>query len=108
YIYAFDGNGALQGVLDLRQLLGAKPETPVREIMLRDVLCVPPQMDQEQVANIFARYDLLALPVVDAQTQKLLGVITADDVIDVIEQEGTEDVMRTAGSDAEELERRSP
>ena len=108
YVYAVDDAGALQGVLDLRELLRAAPGTPLRDIMRRDVICVPAAMDQEQVANIFARYDLLALPVVDPQTQKLLGVITADDVIDVIEQEGTEDDMRTAGSDAEELERRSP
>jgi magnesium transporter len=108
YIYAVDGNGALQGVLDLRQLLGATPATPIRDLMIRDVLCVTPEMDQEQVANIFARYDLLALPVVDTHGQKLLGVITADDVIDVIQHEGTEDALRAAGSDAAELERRSP
>jgi magnesium transporter len=108
YIYALSGNGALSGVLDLRQLLSASPGTPVKDIMVRSVLCVPPEMDQEQVANIFSRYDLLALPVVEAQTDKLLGVITADDVIDVIRHEGTEDAMRAAGSDAEELERRSP
>ncbi len=76
--------------------------------MTGDVLHVPPNMDQEQVAHLFSRYDLLMLPVVEPSTNTLLGVITADDVIDVIEYEGTEDVLRTAGSDAEELERRSP
>jgi magnesium transporter len=108
YIYALDEQGALCGVLDLRQLLRASPTTRIGDIMTGDVLHVPPDMDQEQVAHLFSRYDLLALPVVEPGTNKLLGVITADDVIDVIEYEGTEDVMRTAGSDAEELERRTP
>jgi magnesium transporter len=108
YIYTLDEQGALSGVLDLRQLLRATPTTLVRDLTIPPVLSVPPDMDQEQVAHLFARYDLLALPVVEPNTRKLLGVITADDVIDVIEQEATEDVLRTAGSDAQELERRSP
>jgi len=108
YIYALDEKGALCGVLDLRQLLRASPTTLIRDFMTGDVLRVPPDMDQEQVAHLFSRYDLLMLPVVEPGTNTLLGVITADDVIDVIEREGTEDAMRTAGSDAEELERRSP
>ncbi len=60
------------------------------------------------MAHLFSRYDLLMLPVTEPGTNKLLGVITADDVMDVIAYEGTEDAMRTAGSDAAELERRSP
>lgn len=108
YLYVTDEHGALSGVLDLRQLLHASPATPIHDIMRLPVLYVPPDMDQEQVAHLFSRYDLLALPVVEPGTSKLLGVITADDVIDVMEHEGTEDVMRTAGSDAAELERRSP
>ncbi len=108
YIYALDEKGGITGVLDLRQLLRASPTTRIRDFMTADVLRVPPDMDQEQVAHLFSRYDLLMLPVVEPGTNTLLGVITADDVIDVIEREGTEDAMRTAGSDAEELERRSP
>lgn len=108
YIYAFDDRHALSGVLDLRQLLRASATTLIRDIMTVHVLCVPADMDQEQVAHLFSRYDLLTLPVVEPATKRLLGVITADDVIDVIEHEGTEDAMRAAGSDAEELERRSP
>lgn len=108
YIYALDEQGTLSGVLDLRQLLRASPTTLVRDILSIPVLYVPPDMDQEQVAHLFARYDLLALPVVEPSTNKLLGVITADDVLDVLEQEATEDVLRTAGTDAQELERRSP
>jgi magnesium transporter len=108
YIYALDEQGGITGVLDLRQLLRASPTTLIRDIMTSPVLHVPPDMDQEQVARLFARYDLLALPVVEPGTNALLGVITADDVIDVIEYEATEDAMRAAGSDAQELERRSP
>jgi len=108
YIYALDEQGALCGVFDLRQLLRASPTTRIGDIMTGDVLHVPPNMDQEHVARLFSRYDLLMLPVVEPGTNTLLGVITADDVIDVIEYEGTEDVLRTAGSDAQELERRSP
>jgi magnesium transporter len=108
YIYALDEQGALSGVLDLRQLLSASPTTLIRDMMTSPVLRVPPDLDQEHVAHLFSRYDLLALPVVEPGTNRLLGVITADDVIDVMEHEGTEDLMRTAGSDAEELERRSP
>jgi magnesium transporter len=108
YIYALDEQGGITGVLDLRQLLRASPTTLIRDIMTGDVLRVPPDVDQEHVARLFSRYDLLMLPVVEPGTNRLLGVITADDVIDVIEYEGTEDVLRTAGSDAQELERRSP
>jgi magnesium transporter len=108
YIYTLDEQGALSGVLDLRQLLAARPTDLVRDLTIPPVLSVPPTMDQEQVAHLFARYDLLALPVVEPDTNTLLGVITADDIIDVLEQEGTEDALRTAGSDAQELERRSP
>ncbi len=108
YIYALDENGALSGVLDLRQLLRASPTTLIRDIKVDQVLHVPPDMDQEQVARLFSRYDLLMLPVVEPGTNRLLGVITADDVMDVMEHEETEDAMRAAGSDAAELERRSP
>jgi magnesium transporter len=108
YLYVTDANDTLSGVLDLRQLLRASPTSLMRDIKNIPVLYVPPEMDREQVAHLFSRYDLLALPVVDPGTNKLLGVITADDVIDVIEREVTEDIMRTAGSDAQELERRSP
>lgn len=108
YLYALDEDGKLSGVLDLRQLLSALPTTPIREIMVTDVLSVPADMDQEEVSNLFSRYDLLMVPVVEPGTKHLLGVITADDVIDVMEQEATEDALRSAGSDAQELERRSP
>lgn len=109
YVYVVDEAERLQGVLDLRRLLIAHPDTPVREITIEDVACVDPYCDQEQVANVFARYDLTALPVVEPEPSgKLVGVVTADDIIDVIQEESAEDVMAMAGSEAQELENRTP
>ena len=97
----------LIGILNLHRLLKAAPAWPVHDLMLPPDLSVPPDMDQEQVAHIFARYDLTVLPVVDAQG-KLLGIITADDILDVMQQENAEDVAHFSGSDAQELEKKSP
>lgn len=108
YIYVVDINGGLMGFLNFHQLLSADSAQRVSNSMVRNYPSVPVDLDQEQVARIFARYDLMALPVVERKTNKLLGVITADDVIDILEAETTEDQMRMAGSDAEELEKRSP
>lgn len=81
----------------------------MQALLDENLLSVPPTWDQEQVANIFARYDLTALPVVsDDGAQRLLGVITADDIIDVLRTEFAEDTARVAGSDAAELEAKSP
>jgi magnesium transporter len=109
YVYTVDKQGALEGMIDLRRLLTAPPEAIVGDLDTEDVVAVFPTIDQEQVANIFARYDLTALPVIEPPPSgKLLGVITADDVIDVIQEESNEDAMRVAGSDAQELEQRTP
>ena len=109
FVYAVDGQGGLTGIVDLRRLLTANATTLIRELMNPDFVSVPPAMDQEQVASIFARYDLTALPVVGPEPERrLLGVITADDIIDVIQQESAEDVAHLSGSDAQELEKKSP
>lgn len=109
YVYAVDARGVLQGMVDLRTLLSASPTTRIQAMMYSDIIAVPPECDQEQVAQIFARYDLTALPVLgDSPEGKLLGVITADDIIDVIQEENTEDIAHMAGSDAQELETKSP
>jgi magnesium transporter len=89
-------------VVNLRQLVVADPSTPLSEIMDSEVMSVPAGTDQEQCAQVMARYDLLALPVVDADNI-LLGVITVDDVMDVLEDEATEDIQRLGG--AEPLDR---
>lgn len=109
YLYVVDDAGALQGMLNLHKLVTSGPETRVRDLMTHSVVCVPADTDQEQVASIFSRYDLTALPVVaPGNSNKLIGVITSDDIIDVIHAEATEDVMHSVGSDAHELEKRAP
>lgn len=108
YVYVVDEQGVLKGMVDLQTLFSDDPTLPAGDVMTGAGLFVTPDLDQEHVALIFARYDLTALPVVEPTSHKLLGIITADDVIDVVEHEATEDVMRIAGSDAEELEKRSP
>lgn len=107
-VYVTDEAGVLIGILDLHRLLKAPPTRPVRDLMHPPDITVPPDMDQEQVAHIFARYDLTVLPVVEAQHGKLLGIITADDILDVMQQENAEDVAHFSGSDAHELEKKSP
>src|SRR5579872_3515594 len=88
YVYAVDADGRLKGSVDLRRLLSAESTALIRDLMQTEVIAVPPDCDQEQVARIFARYDLTALPVVDSEPDgRLIGVITSDDVIDVIQEE---------------------
>ncbi len=107
-IFVVDAQGALVGSVDVRRVLSADPALPVKTQMVPVAASVLPGLDREKAARIFARYDLTALPVVAPQGGRLLGVITADDIIDVLEEENTEDVLRLAGSDAQEMERRPP
>jgi len=90
-----DRNGRLIGVVNLRALILAEPGQTIEEVMRRDVISVRVDMDQEEVAQIFARYDLLALPVVDHE-DRLVGMVTVDDVVDVLEEEATEDIYHLA------------
>ena len=108
YIYVIEDDGKLAGAIDLRTLLIAEAGAPVTSLMQADIVTVEPSCDQEQVAHIFARYDLNALAVVEPDTHKMLGIITADDVIDVIEAEYMEDIAHITGSEASELEKKSP
>jgi magnesium transporter len=96
YLYVIDVRRHLVGVVSLRRLLLVSPETPLKRIMTTDIISVRVDMDQEEVARQVASYNLLAIPVVDEEN-KLVGVITVDDVIDVIKDEATEDVYRLAG-----------
>jgi magnesium transporter len=96
YLYVIDGRRHLVGVVSLRRLLLVPPTTPLKRIMTTDLISVRADMDQEEVARQVASYNLLAIPVVDEEN-KLVGVITVDDVIDVIKDEATEDVYRLAG-----------
>jgi magnesium transporter len=96
YLYVVDERRHLVGVVSLRRLLLVPPETPLKRIMTTDLISVRVDTDQEEVARQVASYNLLAIPVVDEEN-KLVGIITVDDVIDVIKDEATEDVYRLAG-----------
>jgi len=97
YVYVVDQEGHLIGVLSLRDLIAASDGTILKSIMRSNVISVNAALDQEEVARIVSKYDLLAVPVVDDH-DRLLGIITVDDVIDVMEQEATEDIYRLAGA----------
>lgn len=102
YVYVIDEKGKLTGVISLRELIVSKPNVLIRDIMNRKTISVNVQADQEEVAQIVAKYDLLALPVVDVD-DRIVGIITVDDVIDVIEEEATEDFYKFAGSSENEV-----
>jgi magnesium transporter len=101
YVYVVDDRNHLVGVLSMRDLILARPERRLRDIMRTQVTSVPATMDQEQVANTVRRLGYLALPVVD-ERGRLIGLITVDDVVDVVEEEATEDVQKMFGAGAEE------
>jgi magnesium transporter len=101
YLYVVDGEGRLEGVLSLRRLLTVSPQTTLKTIMSTDVISVRAETDQEEVARIASRYDLLAVPVVDGQNV-MAGIVTIDDVIDVMREEATEDFYKLAGTSDEE------
>ena len=101
YLYVVDERRHLVGVVSLRRLLLVPPDTPLKRIMTTEVYSARVDTDQEEVARQVASYNLLAYPVVDAEN-KLVGVITVDDVIDVIKDEATEDVLKLAGVSAED------
>ena len=102
YIYVVDDAGRLIGVLSLRDLIVADPATRVKEIMNENVVFVTTETDQEEVARLMADYDFTVLPVVD-EDQRLVGIVTIDDVIDVLEEEATEDIYRLGAVEAPEL-----
>lgn len=101
-VFVVDRENTLVGILPLRRLILAKPETKISEIMDTHVITVNPNLDQEEVAAIFKKYDLVSIPVVDPQG-KLLGRITVDDVVEVMEEEASEDLLKMAGTHEDEL-----
>ncbi len=96
YIYVVNDSGTFLGVVPIRRLIAARPTRPISEIMVANPVAVFAADDQEEVAAITARYNLLAVPVVD-ENFRLLGVITVDDVIDVLQEEATEDMYLMQG-----------
>ena len=97
YLYAVDDDGRLTGVVSLRNLVTTSSDTTLENIMSRRVHSVRPETDQEEVARIVSQYNFLAVPVVDAEDQ-LLGIITVDDVVDIIREEATEDFLQMVGA----------
>jgi magnesium transporter len=97
YVYVVDSRNHLIGVCSLRQLLLVPPSTTVMSVMTHEVVSVNPETDQEDVARLVEKYDFLAVPVTDDEN-KLLGIVTVDDVIDVIRHEATEDIMKMVGT----------
>jgi magnesium transporter len=107
YLYVIDDQDHLRGVVSLRQLLFSRPNTPLKNIMTKDVISVHTETDQEEVARQVADYNLVAIPVVDSES-KLAGVITVDDVIDVIDKEATEDIYKMVSLDTTDRIQDSP
>ena len=101
YVYVVDVRGHLVGVLSMRDLILSKPDRRLNQIMRPNVTSVPATMDQEEVARVMRRNKYLAMPVVDGRN-RLIGLITIDDVVDVISEEATEDVQKMFGAGAEE------
>lgn len=106
-VYVVDDHGILVGTVPIQNLLLHAPNKRMYKIMDPEPISVTTDVDQEEVAQIFKKHDIVSLPVTDT-AGKLLGRITVDDVVDVLEEEHEEDVARMVGSAAEEMERRSP
>lgn len=107
YLYVVDDFNRLVGIVSLRDLLLESPESKVRDIMNPEVISVNVNKDQEEVANLVKKYDLVSIPVVDSR-QRLVGRITHDDIIDVIEDEADEDITLMAGVLRQEIAEESP
>ena len=99
YIYVLDAEQRLLGVVSFRELFAAPPDKTVRDVMRTDVVSVPDDMDQEAVSDVIAQHDLMAVPVVDAEG-RIKGIVTIDDIVDVVREEATEDIQKIGGTEA--------
>ncbi len=106
-VYIVDAGMRLVGVCSMRDLLLARLPQTIDEVMTTDVISVAPDTDQQDVARLIGKYDFVAVPVVDAD-RRLLGIVTVDDVLDVLTEEFNEDLSHLVGSDAAEMDRRTP
>jgi magnesium transporter len=102
YAYVVDPEQHLLGVVSFRDLFAAEPTKVVAEVMETDVVRVSDEMDQETVSRIFAEYDLTVVPVVD-RDGKMKGIVTVDDIVDVVQEEATEDIQKFGGMEALDL-----
>lgn len=99
YVYVLDPAQKLLGVVSFRELFAAPGDRQIREVMNTDIVSVPEDMDQESVSHLFAQHDLVAVPVVDAEG-RMKGIITVDDIVDVVREEATEDIHKIGGTSA--------
>ena len=99
YVYVLDAEQRLRGVVSVRELFSAAADRRVEEVMEREVISVPENMDQEAVARLIASHDLMAVPVVDPEG-RMRGIVTVDDIVDVVEEEATEDIQKLGGMEA--------
>lgn len=99
YAYVLSPDQKLLGVVSLRELFAAPPNALVRDVMRTDIVTAPEEMDQEELSRLFAEHDLLAMPVVD-QEGRMKGVVTVDDIVDVVQEEATEDIQKIGGAEA--------
>jgi magnesium transporter len=102
YIFVLEADQRLIGIVSFRELFASPGSKRVRDVMLTDFVAVPEEMDQEHVARIFAEYDVLALPVVD-DAGRMKGIVTVDDIVDVVAEEATEDAHKFGGLSALEM-----
>lgn len=99
YIYVLDAERHLLGVVSFRDLFAAPPGSLVRDVMRTEVVTVAPDLDQEKVADVIAEHDLMAVPVVDDEG-RIRGIVTVDDIVDVVREEATEDIQKIGGTSA--------
>jgi magnesium transporter len=99
YLYVIDDQQHLLGVVTFRELFASPPERTVREVMRRDLVTVREDQDQEEVSKLFSENDLIAIPVVDSEG-RMKGIVTVDDIVDVVQAEATEDIQKLGGMEA--------
>jgi magnesium transporter len=99
YVYVLDAEQRLLGVVSFRELFAAPPGKTVRDVMQTDVVTVPDDMDQEAVSDVIAMHDLMAVPVLDSDG-RIKGIVTVDDIVDVVREEATEDIQKIGGTQA--------
>ncbi len=102
YVYVVDEEGRLEGVISLRELVTVGSDTVLGDIMNREIVSVEPHVDQEEVARLVARYNLLAIPVADTH-RTLIGIVTVDDIVDIMRDEATEDILKMVGTREEDI-----
>ena len=107
YMYVLDKEDRLKGIISIRDLISSNPNALVSDVMEKDIVSVNASTPQEEVAALISKYDYIAMPVVNDK-QQILGVITIDDIMDVMQEEANEDIMKMAGTSDEELESDSP